>query len=1750
MHIEDLLKTTVRGGHPFAPLKRAIRLSALSLEPESVSEADVISVNEVTIDCVSQWVERHTYPHALNQLDSLASWHNLQSTLRSCVNSVPFSVIAQRHDYDWTELQTSVGNVVSVSTTSDLMAAGTSQGKVVILKLHTHKSQTSLQSVILVLKAPYDRIDSVTAVSIQPHTPQTVLLFVGYQSGCVMAVQLTCVSNPTQPTHTQRVTGMSGVVKNLATSILNKKGMDNTTQSSSSDVEEVLWMEQGVSIKKLFVYDQLHTSAIKTFLYTPKTHNYTLTICDETGLLSQSPPIDTLTHPDQTTFKKFSPSRRNGFRSSKSLLTLVSQWTAFYFRGTLISGWSLVSESLNFATTWTALEMLVCGDGDVSTLHRFTHPLWTGKVLYVPVVSQTHTDQASPTNESRETRIQHVCSVQLNEGPELILMSNGRKILVLEYVKTKVHLMAAFSEPDVQIALMEKVNNTTMVLGIKNVATIREEPTQLWLVEIRQGADTSTKTAPLFHSQSVSSSTPSHTPPHNKIIELVFVGQLPLQFPRDQILCIANNSIAYKSETGAVGCVRLNGWQRFLALDTDSQETSHTLTHLVEISCLLMLLDKKRIPSLGFDPLTSRVHPKLHEKWLASIELFYVDALCQYCDSDFYTLLLKNVQGVYEIYIRLACFIEYMMATETADLLPSCFCRLSNRGRLMESLLIRVLEPYLIQNAISGLRKNVKLSPVALAALLKVYGERLGFNSISFSGFQECPVCQVECLPSAVVTQSLRLNGVLLCPGCSLRFLCLCVVFARSSAEAATTLVSDGMIKKLKSSPAGALVIPYLYLETHKETQAIDYLLYESSNMRFHAIKTYLPPGFGGENPAANTLESMSVFPTVNLTFWKDIKILQTFLSPPTESSEDCRPHLSLKLDGVVPTAPLHLMHVLSESARNGDWHKTVDILLKGSDKMAMPPVLRFIVSLSPIIAYQEILIPLFQNREVVGLVDRSEGDQRDRTALKSLYTALCDFVNNFTQDIQWRRQSLMSDETLQVHFPWMSGHSGNNFVDISILHLLSFLLSATVAAEDCGIDLTLQQIESVLQFLLCDISSDYTNVMDISDKVNPQHIGVLQAPHYLVDVTNVEELAHLEKHLGLILVEQSLVCDTALKESLIVSILRRCSERLDACRPACLNPDAPKNYLEIALKRRMFKAAVFMADAQAQVDVALDILLTHDTDTAPISSPSPIASPIVAPLIDASDPEPASAMTSNAPLLSADELQDSSSSSAIQYICHVMSSFLAARTCCSSSSEYLPSRAYSLQEWTSLSAKVLSDFDQILQRLDRPSCARVSFVCEFLEVCNHAMVRSFEALGDHFNPVMDGEIRRDQEQSIYDQFSGLLDQVLSYLFEQRPADGMFVFMSLSRFGRAKSTGLPTIIRSMKRKFIGPFLTVSQNVRTVASTARTLIEEAPNISLKQAREAVEHGSPLLAVAIRLLSQEYREALPLLIEGFKKVLGSVMVQVCDGATYEGVMEEDPSLDPQRAYETMSQFWPFDIPSTDVLFEDFAKVLTSEAFSAPLQPDVYIALCHLTSMVLGPITSFACTFDSCGRDQYLTELFPQLCVALDTLCPIDYSSAKLETLLLYYHDYLIAFMGSMSLSRVQRLEAAEMMIPKLEQLRRSKSRVMKKFSVKLFVAMEQDAYDRQWLIDKLYKTAIKDPPETKRKLVCCLDFSSPKESGQLPCSSSTLRLSEVSCSRCGRNILTPTSLTGIKGKEIALALSETVFDGHQLHHRLCG
>eukprot|EP01054_Gregarina_sp_Poly1_P003446 Gregarina_sp_Poly_1__3445@NODE_19_length_21533_cov_161_091167_g17_i0_p8_GENE_NODE_19_length_21533_cov_161_091167_g17_i0NODE_19_length_21533_cov_161_091167_g17_i0_p8_ORF_typecomplete_len350_score27_28_NODE_19_length_21533_cov_161_091167_g17_i050306079 len=338
------------------------------------------------------------------------------------------------------------------------------------------------------------------------------------------------------------------------------------------------------------------------------------------------------------------------------------------------------------------------------------------------------------------------------------------KIIVIEYAKSQLKLVSCIDFPEKTIVLLERVDDSTLLLGLREHSN--QCSMQLWIVEIQCLTQ--------------------------ELIQVIFVQKLSNNFT-EQILSIGQNCISFKTNA-SIGFMVLNNWSVLLL-----EESVASLEDLVEISCYSIMLEQRQTPTLGFSSQNSKIPQRILELWLVTIELYYADFLQNHCDLDLYDVLSGDVP-IYQSYIQLSCIFEYLIATQNGHLIPNCFSRLSNRGRLMESVMIRILESHLLRS-----NYQLKLSTVILSALLRVYGDRLNFNTPGFESHTSCRVCQIEHLAPAAITKNLKIDGRRVCGGCTRRFIMLCCLFCQEGPEFSKLLTSTNIVKTLATSPAGAL---------------------------------------------------------------------------------------------------------------------------------------------------------------------------------------------------------------------------------------------------------------------------------------------------------------------------------------------------------------------------------------------------------------------------------------------------------------------------------------------------------------------------------------------------------------------------------------------------------------------------------------------------------------------------------------------------------------------------------------------------------------------------------------------------------------------------------------------------------------------------------------------------------------------------------------------------------------------------------
>eukprot|EP01054_Gregarina_sp_Poly1_P003444 Gregarina_sp_Poly_1__3443@NODE_19_length_21533_cov_161_091167_g17_i0_p2_GENE_NODE_19_length_21533_cov_161_091167_g17_i0NODE_19_length_21533_cov_161_091167_g17_i0_p2_ORF_typecomplete_len937_score132_09_NODE_19_length_21533_cov_161_091167_g17_i022275037 len=925
------------------------------------------------------------------------------------------------------------------------------------------------------------------------------------------------------------------------------------------------------------------------------------------------------------------------------------------------------------------------------------------------------------------------------------------------------------------------------------------------------------------------------------------------------------------------------------------------------------------------------------------------------------------------------------------------------------------------------------------------------------------------------------------------------------------------------------LSVPYLYLRSNKMTAAIDYLLYESSKFRFAAIKHYLPPVFAASESNLGQLEMLSVLPTVNLVFWHDVYQIYRSLEQ-SEDTDSITP--TVALSNVVPTAPLHLIHVLSSAANPRDWHQNVSTLFKLGKNMSVPPILRMLMSLSPVMTYQKILIPLFSGggpsrnppptMEKPLLKNNEESEPSTPTDLNSLYTSICDFVNQYTHELSRRRQSLikeLKESNTAESIRWLSDtDSGACMVDVSIIHLFHFLLSATVAAEINDIELTTAQVESILQFLISDVSREFTMIDNAIQSIS-QPYGVFHDANFLGVMSTYDELQALEKRLGFELLRNSQISDLKLKEALIVRILRNCTDRLGSSRPLWLTSAGDSStatfYLEAALSRKMYQAAAFIADVQSQVDKALDILLA--------------ASEKVEDPVDLSQGQ-------------IDRTLDGCSSSpcpAIQYIFHVMASFRALGACIS---EYFPNRTYSLDEWDTLSKSILRSLSAIFALIN--SKIRSQFVGEFLEVSEHVLSRQLQESVSELS--MDLDIRTEAERRFHQSLMETVTVVFDRLFLDDGQLAIQLFLNLRSF---TSPGIQTIAPHIKRDFFPQFLSSCQKTVSTALTVKTLIEEATSSTLKAIESTIIPGT-LPSITAALLNQDFQNATHYLSQGFESGFREVQLGLSSMTTTGTRAATQVRL--EEIELILENEWPFDQAVTEALAPSLKTMLT-EQLSAEVSTSLLKGICHLVCLCVGPATLQLCS-DFCAG------IFTEVSLAVDRVVTKNYQCQNAMSMMLFIHEQLIGLYINAKLSYHERNCWMQRTVAKLSKLQlQATSMFTKKLGLRILARMEQVCQlQRNLLREVLLSRRVGSNPKyvSRNRLLASIDFSADplpvEEIGERRC----IRLASSECVVCKRNVMKPVSgerASGWSGaervKSINLALSEIEFDGRRLRHRLC-
>lgn len=156
----------------------------------------------------------------------------------------------RRITFHWADLAESVGQLTCASLSSNgLLAVGTSVGRVLILRLPSNKekghgvlsspAQITLANLALILKAPFDRLDAVSSLSISINPSQSKevnTLIVGFHSGALLVLNLFQGDkvNPLAKPKTAR-----DIAKNLWT--LTGAATEQPKQQRHSLPDEVLW---------------------------------------------------------------------------------------------------------------------------------------------------------------------------------------------------------------------------------------------------------------------------------------------------------------------------------------------------------------------------------------------------------------------------------------------------------------------------------------------------------------------------------------------------------------------------------------------------------------------------------------------------------------------------------------------------------------------------------------------------------------------------------------------------------------------------------------------------------------------------------------------------------------------------------------------------------------------------------------------------------------------------------------------------------------------------------------------------------------------------------------------------------------------------------------------------------------------------------------------------------------------------------------------------------------------------------------------------------------------------------------------------------------------------------------------------------------------------------------------------------------------------------------------------------------------
>lgn len=397
--------------------------------------------------------------------------------------------------------------------------------------------------------------------------------------------------------------------------------------------------------------------------------------------------------------------------------------------------------------------------------------------------------------------------------------------------------------------------------------------------------------------------------------------------------------ISVSTATGAQIC-SLTGWSAALLPLVAYREASTlpatartwqplSAAELRRGTAWLCAVAEREKPWLGlqkFDNLVSKVS----ELWLSLLEKEFHHTLSNVCDEDVYEIIhqcspsardrestehlharevLKALQNVFCLF---SAVVELLQHCQFTHLISQCLLRLTNRGLLMESLLVRCLESYLIRGKENA--ALIEALPITFGeSLLRLYSKRL-------EGAM-CRTCDLESRSIEITGRHLCSTTKQQCIRCTFRLTHVLSTLIQHNVETRQNMLAQSTLLSFHNSPAMGFAACVAMLQdcfwntVDSARTAFDFLIYQASKYRHWLINSFV----NGARPlSTKDLEECISFPVVNLYVWNTIKNVtedHTARSWPYEDGA-----VSGLSNHAVPGAVLFLFGSLFKAISTGIW--------------------------------------------------------------------------------------------------------------------------------------------------------------------------------------------------------------------------------------------------------------------------------------------------------------------------------------------------------------------------------------------------------------------------------------------------------------------------------------------------------------------------------------------------------------------------------------------------------------------------------------------------------------------------------------------------------------------------------------------------------------------------------------------------------------------------------------------------------------